>query len=89
MAAPLSCLSVPKVDWSVPDAPHAFKKFKSLCTLMFDGSIQDLNEETKVKYLQIRSGEEGIELVSTWQLTADEVKKLDTYWQRFESISLP
>ena len=37
-----------------------------------------------MSYLLIWSGEEGIELVSTWSLTADNKKKLSTYWEKFE-----
>ncbi|KAL9971764.1 hypothetical protein ACROYT_G017970 [Oculina patagonica] len=37
----------------------------------------------------IWSGEEGIELVSTWSLTGDEKKKLSTYWKKFEEYVAP
>jgi len=82
-------LPVPKLDWNSSDAPHAFRKFKDLCELMFAGPLKDKSEEEHCKYLLIWSGEEGIELKSTWNLTADEAKKLDTYWTNFEQYLAP
>ena len=77
------------MDWSSTDAPQAFKKFKSLCQLYFTGPLKGKSEEEQVSYLLIWSGEEGIELVSTWSLTADEKKQLSTYWEKFEDFVAP
>jgi len=82
--AELAGLPTPRMDWSSSDAPQALKKFKNLCELYFSGPLKDKSEEEQVIYLLIWSGEEGIELVSTWTLTADEKKKLSTYWKKFE-----
>ena len=60
-----------------------------LCQLYFAGPLKDKSEEEKVSYLLIWSGEEGIELVSTWSLTTDEKKKLSTYWEKFEEFVAP
>ena len=87
--AELTGLPVPRMDWASAIAPEALKKFKSLCDLMFDGPLKDKEEETKVKYFLIWSGDEGKELVSTWKLTAGETKKLDTYWTKFETYLAP
>lgn len=55
------------------------------CQLYFAGPLKDKSEEEQVSYLLIWSGEEGIELVSTWSLTTDEKKELITYWEKFET----
>ena len=34
-------------------------------------------------------GEEGIEIVSTWSLSNEEDKTLDTYWSKFQSYVSP
>ena len=73
--AALAGLPIPRMDWSSTDAPQALKKFKSLCQLYFAGPLKDKSEEEQVSYLLIWSGEEGIELVSTWSLTTDEKEK--------------
>ena len=39
--------------------------------------------------LHIWSGNDGIELVSTWNLSAIDKKKLSTYWTRFENYLSP
>ena len=87
--AELAGLPTPRMDWSSSDAPQALKKFKNLCELYFSGPLKDKSEEEQVSYLLIWSGEEGIELVSTWSLTADERKKLSTYWEKFEEYVAP
>ena len=87
--AALAGLPIPRMDWSSTDAPQALKKFKSLCQLYFAGPLKDKREEEQVSYPLIWSGEEGIELVSTWSLTTDEKKKLGTYWEKFEDFVAP
>ena len=84
-----SALPVPKLDWESTDAPQAFKKFKDLCELMFEGPLKEKSEEEKCKYLLIWSGEEGRELRSTWNLSADDAKKLASYWTKFEEYLSP
>lgn len=87
--AELAGLPVPRMDWHSSDAPQAFKKFKALCELYFSGPLEGKSEAEQISYLLIWSGEEGIELVSTWSLSAEEKKKIDTYWTKFESYVSP
>lgn len=87
--AELAGLPIPSMDWHSPDAPQAFKKFKARCELYFSGPLKEKAEEEKVSYLLIWSGDDGIELVSTWTLSATDKKKLDTYWTRFENYLSP
>ena len=77
------------MDWSAADLPGALRKFKAICDLIFEGPMHEREEELKVKYLQIWSGEEGIELISTWQMTDAEKKSLDTYWTKFSAYVTP
>ena len=87
--AELTGLPVPRMDWNSSDPAQSFRKFRALCELMFDGPLQDKTEETKIKYLLIWSGEEGIELSSTWNLTVDEKKSLLVHYTRFETYVAP
>lgn len=87
--AELAGLPVPRMDWHSSDAAQAFKKFKAVCELYFSGPLKEKSEQEKVSYLLIWSGDEGIELVSTWSLSAEEKKELDTYWTKFESYVSP
>ena len=77
------------MDWHSPDAPQVFKKFKAQCELYFSGLLKENWEEEQISYLVIWSGDDGIELVSTWALSATEKKKLDTYWTHFENYLSP
>ena len=87
--AELAGLPNPTMDWHSPDAPQAFKKFKARCELYFSGPLKEKSEEEQISYLFIWSGDDGIELVSTWALSNEEKKKLDIYWTRFESFLSP
>ena len=87
--AELAELLTPRMDWSSTDAPQALKNFKNLCELYFSGPPKDKSEEEQVSYFLIWSGEERIELVSTWTLTADDKKKLSTYWEKFQEYVAP
>ena len=78
-------LPATKMDWHASDTPQALKKFKAVCELYFSGPLKEKSEQEKISYLLIWSGDEGIELVSTWSLTDEEQTKLDTYWAKFES----
>ena len=56
---------------------------------MFGGPLKEKSEEEQVSYLQIWSGEQGIELVQTWNLTEADSKKFAPYWERFEKYVAP
>ena len=77
------------IDWSSSDAPQALRKFKDLCQLYFSGPLKEKSEPEQISFLLIWSGDEGRELASTWTLTADEKKKLSTYWAKFEGYVAP
>ena len=86
----LAGLPTPNMDWSSSDTPQALKKFKNVCELYFSAPLKDKSEEEQVSYLLIWSGEEGIQLVSTWSLSADKrKKKLCTYWEKFAECLAP
>ena len=74
--AELACLPTPLMDWSSSDVPQALKKLQNTCELYFSGPLKDKSKDEQGSYLIIWSGEEGIELVSTWLLTANKKKKL-------------
>ena len=82
-------LSAPTMNWASTDAPQAFKKFKTICQLMFDGPLAEKTEAVKVKYLLLWSGEEGIEVSSTWDLSDIESNTLSVYWDRFGKYVAP
>jgi len=87
--AELAGLPIPHMDWSSSDAPQALRKFKNLCQLYFSGPLKEKSEPEQISFLLIWAGDEGRELASTWTLTADEKKKLNTYWEKCEDYVAP
>ena len=81
-------LATPCLDWHAADLPQALKKFK-VCELYFSGPLKSKSEQEKISYLLIWTGDEGIELASTWDLSDEERKKLNTYWTKFEGYVAP
>ena len=51
--------------------------------------MANIDEEIKCKHLLYWSGEQGIELFNSWDLSSDEQKKQDNYWERFEHFVKP
>ena len=82
-------LATPRLDWHAADLPQALKKFKAVCELYFSGPLKSKSEQEKISYLLIWTGDEGIELASTWDLSDEERKKLNTYWTKFEEYVAP
>ena len=57
--------------------------------VLFTGPMARMGEETKCKHLLYWSGECGIELFNSWDLGTEEQKKLENYWENFESYVKP
>ena len=63
--------------------------WKQRCELLFTGPMAKIDEEIKCKHLLYWSVEHGIELFYSWELSADEQKTLDNYWERFKNLVKP
>ena len=63
--------------------------WKQRCELLFTGPMAKIDEEIKCKHLLYWSGEQGIELSNSWDLSADDQKQLDNYWERIEHSVKP
>ena len=58
--------------------------------LMFSGPLKAKTEEEKVSYLLLWVGDKGRDIRHTWtDLTADDAKKLDTFYERFKKHVRP
>ena len=56
---------------------------------MFQGPLKENSEEEKCAYLMIWVGEKGRNIYSTWTMSADERKKLENYYKKFEEYVTP
>ena len=81
--------STPKMDWTSGDLPTAWKAFRQHCKFTFGGPLKRKSEEEKCNYLMIWIGDKGRDIYNTWELTADEGKKLDSYYTKYEAYVKP
>ena len=85
MAAATSFAS-PQMDWNAPDPITAFAKFKQKCQLMFSSVLKDTDDEEKVSYILLWSGEKGLDIYNSWTFTKQEDKKKPAIiFERFEN----
>ena len=52
----------PQMDWDAPDLITAFTRLKQKCQLMFSNALKDTNDEEKVSYILLWSGEKGMDI---------------------------
>jgi len=51
--------------------------------------LSSKSEEVKCNYLMLWIGEKGREIYTTWELGAEEAKKLNTYYTKYEAYVKP
>ena len=81
---------LPKIDWTPgPDLAQRLKRFKQKCELLFDGPLKPRTDEQKYKYLLLWTGDHGLDLYNTWNLSEEQQKSLEEYWKRLEEHVKP
>ena len=81
---------LPKIDWTPgPDLAQRLKRFKQKCELLFDGPLKPRTDEQKCKYLLLWTGDHGLDLYNTWNLSEEQQKSLEEYWKRLEEHVKP
>ena len=85
----LSGIDPPSMDWSSADLPTTFYNFKQYCELIFSGPQVDKDEATRVTYVLLWVGQEGLRMYNTWDLTDDARKKLSVLWNGFARMIEP
>ena len=79
----------PKMDWTVNDGLyHQFLKWKLKCENILDCELANISEIRRCKKLISWSGDDGMDLVVSWNLN-DEELNLETLWTRFEEFCKP
>lgn len=80
----LTGVQSPQMDWDAENLPERWKRFRQHVELMFSGPLAAKKEEEKCSYLLIWCGEKGRDIANTWSdVTEDDKKKLETYFERF------
>ena len=78
------------MDWSTDDNLYrCFKMWKQRCELLFTGPMVKIDDKVLCEHLLYWSGEHGMELFNSWDLSEDDQKKLKNYWERFENYVKP
>ena len=80
----LTGIPTPVIDWTSNNLPLAWKNFKEHTDLIFNGALNSKDEPTKCTYLLLWVGQKGRDIHKSWNLSADDSKKLDTLCQGFE-----
>ena len=60
-----------------------------MCELYFEGPLSAMSEARKIRYLLIWTGQEGRDIVKSWELSDEEKDSLQTHWDKFESYVKP
>ena len=79
----------PSMNWESGDLPGAWKAFKTHCDFMFQGPLKKKEADEKCAYLMIWVGEKGRNVYSTWNMSEDDQKKLEKYYENFEAYVKP
>ena len=79
----------PKMDWTVNDSfYHHFLEWKLKCENILECELAALPEHQQCKKLIAWSGDFGMDLYVSWDLTKDELE-LETIWSGFEEFCKP
>ena len=71
MATAMSFAS-PQMNWDAPDPITALARFKQKCQLMFSSVLKEADDEGKVSYILLWSGEKGLDIYNSWTFTKEE-----------------
>ena len=77
------------MNWSSGDLPTTFHNFRQYCELIFSGPLSDKDEATRVTYVLLWVGQEGLRMYNTWVITDDARKKLNVLWDGFARMIEP
>ena len=81
---------LPKIDGiPCPNLAQRLKRFKQKCELLFDGPLKPRSDEQKCKYSFLWTGDYGLDLYNTWNLSEEQQKSLEKYWKRLEEHVKP
>ncbi|KAI8500833.1 hypothetical protein Bbelb_216510 [Branchiostoma belcheri] len=73
----------PSMNWDEDDLIGAFQKFKQKADLCFKSFLKETTPEQKVSYILLWSGERGLELYNSWDMTDADKKKPEKILERF------
>lgn len=83
-------IPAPRINWDSSNLVDEWEKFERHVKLIFDGPLKEKDEEQKVSYLLLWVGDRGREIRHSWKdISADDEKKLQTYYSKFQKYVQP
>jgi hypothetical protein len=73
---------MPIMVWDSANVADTFKFFKQKLNIYFQ--IKEITGEKQIPYILQAVDDEGLRRYNSWTLTAEEKKKPDSIWTRFE-----
>ncbi len=83
----MEAATAPVMNWDAQNLSEAWKKFKQHAG--FIGPLNGKTEQEKIAYLLIWVGEKGRDIYNTWELSSDDAKKLETYYNGYGTYVKP
>ena len=78
------------MQWDGDNPKKNWRRFKQHVELMFTRPLKSRTEQEKCSYLLIWVGQKGRDIYNTWSDISDnDRKKLETYYERFENHVSP
>uniref|UniRef100_A0A0L8FJZ7 Retrotransposon gag domain-containing protein n=1 Tax=Octopus bimaculoides TaxID=37653 RepID=A0A0L8FJZ7_OCTBM len=74
----------PTMNWDADDIVEAFKKFKQKTQLAFKSFLKGTTADEKVSYTLLWTGEKGLDLFNSWDMSESDCNNPDTFLQKFE-----
>lgn len=82
-------IAPPKIDWDITNLSEAWKKFQQHMDLIFTCPLADKKEPMLCKHLLLWIGDTGRDVFNTWEISAEDAEKLQTFYGRFKSYVQP
>ncbi|CAI9716277.1 Hypothetical predicted protein [Octopus vulgaris] len=79
----------PTIDWYADDIVEAFKKFKQKTQLAFKSFLKGTTADEKVSYILLWTGEKGLDLFNSWDMSESDYNNPDTLLEKFERYLEP
>ncbi|CAI9734445.1 Hypothetical predicted protein [Octopus vulgaris] len=74
----------PIMNWDSSDVVEEFKKFKQKAQLAFKSFLKGTTDDEKVSYILLWSGNKGIDLYNSWDMSESDCNDPDTLLDKFE-----
>uniref|UniRef100_A0A0L8FNQ1 Retrotransposon gag domain-containing protein n=1 Tax=Octopus bimaculoides TaxID=37653 RepID=A0A0L8FNQ1_OCTBM len=74
----------PTMNWEADDIVEAFKKFKQKTQLAFKSFMKGATADEKVSYILLWTGEKGLDLFNSWNMSESDCNNPDILLKKFE-----